>query len=192
MSVRAMHIIKFLPAAMLTGMLFITACENDLKKIQELSANVNTSIQSTKGVDVIYSDSTRVKAHMISPLMVEYKDIKKPYVSMPKGVKIIFYDENLEVSSTVVADSAVRRETDGVIELHKNVIAVNDKKETFTSDELIWDEKSKKVYSNKLVQIKLATGTVLNGTSFISNQKLSPWTMNQSTGQIHVNENFSQ
>ncbi|MGZ3764638.1 MAG: hypothetical protein ACXVA2_08230, partial [Mucilaginibacter sp.] len=63
----------FLPVV-IAGMALITGCENDLKDLQKISANeVSKPIERYTGVDVIYSDSARVKAHMTSPLMLNYK-----------------------------------------------------------------------------------------------------------------------
>jgi LPS export ABC transporter protein LptC len=176
----------FLPVAI--ACITLTGCENDLKDIQKISASeVNKPVERYTGVDVIYSDSAKVKAHMTSPLMLDYSKVKKPYIEMPKGVKVVFYDNNLVESSTIVADYAIRREAEKVIELRKNVVGTNAKGDTFTSDELIWDENTKQIHSNKLVHVKMADGSITDGTSFISDENFNHWTLTQGTGIIHVN-----
>lgn len=176
----------FLPV-LITAITMATGCENSLKDIQKISANeVSKPVERYTGVDVIYSDSARVKAHMTAPLMLNYK-VKKPYTEMPKGVKIVFYDNNLKESSTVVADYAIRREMEKIIELHKNVVGTNAKGDIFSSDELIWDENTKQIHSNTLVHVKLMDGSVTNGTSFTSDENFDHWTMMQGSGKIHVN-----
>src|ERR1700761_4475223 len=68
----------------------LTGCENDLKDLQKISASeANKPVERYTGVDVIYSDSAKVKAHMTSPLMLDYSKVAKPYTEMPKGVKVI-------------------------------------------------------------------------------------------------------
>jgi LPS export ABC transporter protein LptC len=177
----------FLPVV-IAGMAFLTACENDLRDLQKISANeVNKPIERFTGVDVIYSDSAKVKAHMTAPLMINYK-VKKPYTEMPKGVKIIFYDNNLVESSTIVADYAIRREVEKIIELRKNVVGTNAKGDTFSSEELIWDEATKQIHSNQLVHVKMADGSITDGTSFTSDENFDHWIMQQGKGIIHVND----
>src|SRR5476651_1899440 len=116
-------------AALLVGMLLLNACENDLNKIKEISAKQSTSaIDSTTNVDVIYSDSARVKLHMTAPLLLQHSDVKNPektYDEMPRGVKIVFYDTTRKVSGTIVADSAIQHTKAKIIEFHKNVVATN-------------------------------------------------------------------
>jgi LPS export ABC transporter protein LptC len=176
----------FLPVV-IAGMALITGCENDLKDIQKISASeVNKPIERYTDVDVIYSDSAKVKAHMTAPLMINYK-VKKPYTEMPKGVKVTFYDNNLNVSSNIVADYAIRHEQEKVIELRKNVVGTNVKGDTFTSDELIWDENTRQIHSSKQVHVKMADGSITDGTSFTSDENFNHWTLTQGTGIIHVN-----
>jgi LPS export ABC transporter protein LptC len=106
---------------------------------------------------------------------------------MPKGVKVIFYDNNLVESSTITADYAVRRDVEKTIELRKNVVGTNAKGDTFTSDELIWDENTKQIHSNKLVHIKMADGSITDGSGFTSDENFNHWILTQGTGIIHVN-----
>jgi LPS export ABC transporter protein LptC len=176
----------FLPV-IIAGMAILTGCENDLKDLRRISAKeVNQQGERYTGVDVVYSDSAKVKAHMTAPVMISYK-VKNPYTEMPKGVKVIFYDNNLNVSSTITSKYAVRRETEKVIELRDNVVGTNVKGDTFMSDELIWDENTKQIHSNKLVHVKMSDGSITNGTSFISDENLNHWTMNSANGIFNVN-----
>lgn len=185
--IRAKHIANLFLPVIIAGLALLTGCENDLKDIQKISAaEVNKPIEKYTGVDVIYSDSAKVKAHMTAPVMINYK-VKNPYTEMPKGVKVIFYDNDLKESSTISADQGVYRETEKVIELHKNVVGTNAKGDTFSSEELIWDQNTKQIHSNQLVHVKLADGSVTDGTTFVSDENFNHWTMTQASGLFHVN-----
>ena len=175
----------FLPLAMV-GIALITGCENDLKDIQKISASeVNKPIERYTNVDVIYSDSAKVKAHMTAPLMIIYK-IKKQYTEMPKGVKVVFYNSALIESGTITANYAIYRKKDKIIVLRKNVVGTNVKGETFTSDELIWDQNTKQVTSNQLVHVRMTDGTALDGTSFTSDEGLNHWKFGGAHGPIQI------
>ncbi|MCJ8210738.1 LPS export ABC transporter periplasmic protein LptC [Mucilaginibacter sp. RS28] len=173
--------------------LLLAGCEeNDLKKVREIASMQETKpVQRTTGVDVIYSDSAKVKARLTSPLMLEYTEGKKPYTEMPKGVKVVFFDANLKMSSSVVADYAIRYNNEHLIELRKNVVATNAKGDKFMSDELIWEEITNKVTSQKPVTIITTDGSVINGASLKTNQKFDPWDISQTTGKFPVNQNIA-
>lgn len=176
--------------ALLVCMLSLSSCENSLNDIKKISSKEEDKpISISKGVDIIYSDSAKVKAHLTTPLMIESDNT---FQEMPKGVKIIFYDDDLKEKGNIVSDYAIRREKDNIIEFRKNVVATNTRGETFKSDELIYDQTNKKLYSNKPVQITMANGNVMNGTNFSSNETLYPWQMNQSSGTFHVTDDLGK
>lgn len=179
--------------ALFICMLILSSCENSLNDIKKIaSAEENKPISKSTGVDVIYSDSAKVKARLTAPLMIEYLDEAKPYREMPKGVKIVFFDDDLKEKGTITADYAVQREKENIIEFRRNVVATNAQGEIFKSDELIDDQGKKKLYSNKPVEIIMKSGNVMNGTGFNSNESLYPWHIDQSTGVFHVEEKAVQ
>jgi LPS export ABC transporter protein LptC len=182
----------FLLPALLISMLLLNACDSDLQKIKEISAKQSTnSIDSTTMVDVIYSDSARVKLHMTAPLLLQHQDIKKPvndYDEMPHGVKIVFFDTSRNESGSIIADSAIQHTQAKIIEFHKNVVAVNAQGDTYKSDELIWDQVKKIIYSNKPVQITTTNGTIINGSPFTSDEKLVHPLLGKSTGVFQVSD----
>lgn len=166
--------------------ILLAGCENSLKDLQKISAaEINKPIQRFVDVDVVYSDSAKVKAHMTAPLMINYK-VEKPYTEMPNGVKVIFFDNNGVQNCTVVADYGLRREKEKLIELRKNVVGTNAKGDNFSSDELIWDENTRQIHSTKIVHIRLADGSIADGTGFISDENLNHWTLNSGTGTFPV------
>ena len=185
--IKAKHIVNLFLPVIIAGLALLTGCENDLKDIQKISAaEVNKPIEKYTDVDVIYSDSAKVKAHMTAPVMINYK-VKNPYTEMPKGVKVIFYDNELKDSSTIRADQGVYREKEKLIELHKNVVGTNAKGDTFSSEELIWDQNTKQIHSNQPVHVKFADGGFQDGTSFVSDDNFNHWNLVQGKGIINVN-----
>jgi len=177
--------------AVIAGVALLSACENDLKAIQKISSQeVSKPVNRTTGVDVIMSEDAVVKVHMTAPLLLEYLD--KNYKEMPNGLKVVEYDSLMKESSVLTADYGIQRANENIIELRRNVVAVNAKGETFKSDELIMDMVKKEYHSDKPVQVTFADGTFLSGTNFKSDQAMAHWTMGNTTGQIPVNQNLGQ
>jgi len=177
----------FLPALLITALLF-SACENDLNQVKRISTQeANNKIDSSKSVEIIYSDSAHVKSRVITPLLLTF-NLTVPYHMMPKGVKIIFFDKNLVATTTVTADSAITRNNDKIIELHRNVVLVTNKGDVFKSEELIWDQFKKQLYSNQHWDLNKADGTMLNGLHFTSDETFSHATGDSGTGVIVTKE----
>jgi len=172
-----------------TCLLFLSACENSLNDIQKIaSKEEDKPISTSKGVDVIYSDSAKVKARLLTPLMIEMDDPNKGYQEMPKGVKIIFYDDFMKQKGTITSDYAIRLQKENTITFRRNVVATNAQGETFKSEELVYDQTRKKIYTQKPVTINMGNGTVMQGIGATSNESLYPWTIEQSTGTFPVDE----
>lgn len=170
-------------AVFITGILLQFSCENDLRDVEQISAKkLIVPVDRSTGVEIIYSDSARVKAKLITPELLNYKT-DKPYLEMKKGVTVIFYDQDQQETSRVKSDYAIRREREYIIELKRNVVVTNVKGETFKSEELIWDENKKRFYSNRLVSIT-SKDNVLFGTSFWANEDFSYYEIVQSTGDL--------
>lgn len=194
---RANYLLFFFMATGLAGMSLLSACTNDLKKIQEISQKVvNSPADTTRGVDIIYSDSAIVKAHLFAPLMLEYgADSDTSKMVLPKGVKIIFYDNQQQQQGTIIADTAYYMKTKQLIKFRKNVVLTSVKGDIFESDELDYDQFNNKITSTKPVDITTANGNKTHGTSFtalITNGTLSSYTIQNQTAVFYTNSNFGK
>jgi len=175
-----------------TGMLWLSACENDLENIKKL-ANMNSgsAIDTTRGVDIIYSDSAIVKGRMKTPLLIKYFT-EKPYDIMPEGVKVISFDKYGKEEGNIVADSAVQLENENITKFYKNVVATTSDGSTFKSEEMIWDQPKKIIFSNKRIEITRPNGDVTYGSRFTSDDKLEHPQIMGMTGEFEVPENQMQ
>lgn len=162
------------------------ACESDLNRAKEIALQQKVPVETTIGAEIIYSDSAKVKAKLKAPILLHYKS-NTPYYEMPKGIDVVFYDENLKPTSTVTSDFAIRRENEKVVELRNNVVAKNAEGKVFKSEELFWDENTKKFYSNQLVTIITESATI-SGTSFWALEDFSYYEIKQGSGPIQFNE----
>lgn len=167
---------------------FLTGCENDLNNVRAIELRQQGEVEFTQEAEIIFSDSAKVKAKLKTPELYNHK-IKDPYYEMPKGIEVVFFDEFQKQSSKVTSEYAIRKENQRIIELRKNVVAVNNKGETFRSEELIWDENLKRFYSNKVVHISTNKATI-SGTSFWATEDFSYYEIVQGAGPIQFNEDL--
>ncbi len=173
-------------AGIMSTWFLIAACENDLKDV-ELISSQKTSVQvdTSKSVEVIYSDSAIVKAKLMAPEVLYFKTAD-PYYEMPKGVRVIFFDAYQKENGQTTSDYAVTRESQKIVELRKNVVIINSKGETLKSDEVVWDQNKHRFYSDKVVTLTAANGSILYGTGFWADESLKNYNIYQATGNINV------
>lgn len=128
-----------------------SACENELRDAKTISAkDVEQSIERTTGVEALYSDSARVKARLTTPLMLHYK-AANPYYEWPDGLTVVFYDDNQQEQNRVRSDYAIRKENERIVELRNNVVITTRAGDVLKSDQIFWDQNTRKFYSDKLL-----------------------------------------
>ena len=110
-----------------------------------------------------------------------------PYLEMPKGLKVIFYDALLQVKSRLTADYGIRYEHEQKMEARKNVVVVNEKGEQLNTEHLIWDERREKLLSDEFVKIT-RKDEIIYGTGFEANQDFTRYKIFNIKGTISVNK----
>ncbi|MEY4594078.1 MAG: hypothetical protein RIQ47_488 [Bacteroidota bacterium] len=172
---------------MLLSVIFIAinACENDLDKVKLYEKGTAGPVESAKNIKILYSDSGAVKVEITAPVLDRY-DSERPYTEMPKGVKAIFYNDRMEVTSRLSANYAIRYDRDLKLEARKNVVVVNERGEQLTTEHLIWDERRQMLNSDEFVKIT-TKDEIIYGNGFEANQDFSQYRIFNIKGIISVN-----
>ncbi len=140
-------------------------------------------------MEIIYSDSGKVQVKLLAPIIKQYTKIERPYLEFPEGIHLFFYNDQLEYTSELQADYAIYYTEEKFWFAKGNVVAENyEKQEKLNTEELFWDEKTKKVYSNSFSRIENKDGTFYGQQGFEANQKLTNWKLKGSRGTLHVKD----
>jgi hypothetical protein len=184
----------FLYGLFLVLPLFLASCgDDDLKNANAVaSSKVTLTRERTIGVDIIYSDSARVKAKGSAPILDKVTPSNgSSYQEMVKGVNIDFYNPNGTIDGNLVCEYAIRKDTELKTEFRKNVVVKNSKGDTFSSQELIWDESKKYFYSNQRVYVKGVDGSIGEGINFKAPQDFSTYEMDSGNGELNMKESVA-
>jgi hypothetical protein len=174
-------------------MVTISACgDDDLKKANTISSKkITLTTDRSLDVEIIYSDSAKVKAKGFAPILDKVTpSVGNVYSEMPKGVNIIFYDEFLRQKGSIKSDYAINKETEKITIFRKNVVVVSDNM-TFTTEELTWDE-NKKMYTSPYGTVTGKDGTILTGSSFTAPHDFSTYEINTASGQTYFDGKLTQ
>lgn len=137
---------------------------------------------STRNVSTLISDSGYTKYKVVTPLWNVYGgDDRETYWSFPEGVYLRQLDHELEVVSTVAADSAHYFPNRKLWELFGDVEIDQKGKAYFYSERIYFDDRNKQIYSDTFIRIKTPTQT-LEGIGFESNQELTRYRVLKPTG----------
>ena len=122
------HNIKNIATIFLVAMFF--SCGNDLKEVQDFLADKNLPVGVAKNVNLIHTDSGRVKTKLRTPLLHDFSNrTEHPYQEFPNGIEIITFDKYGD-SIILTADYTKTYSKTGISEVSKNVVVTNHKEKT--------------------------------------------------------------
>jgi len=178
---------KFRIAALLGGAaILFYACENNIEEIKAFSSPENLPVMEAENFQTLSTDSGEVRFSMKAPKLLKFENDGNAYIEFPEGVKLVKYDENGNIISSISADYARQYEKEKKWEAKNNVVATNAKGDTLKTELLNWEEKTGKIYSNEFVKI-IRPDQIITGIGFESNQNLENWKIKNPKGTIYVN-----
>lgn len=171
----------------LTGTIFFISCENDIEKINAFGEEKNLPVRVGYDVETAYTDSGLLKGKLIAPELMVFQEKDDTYIEFPKGIKVIFYNESGEQTSVITSNYAINYPKKQLWIAKHNVVAKNEKegKELYT-EELYWDQKLGKIYSEVYSKIINPDGTFYGEKGFEADQDMSKWKLKQSKGEVNV------
>lgn len=154
---------------------FCTACGNKEAETVDIQFDPEiTPSMTTDSVITLISDSGITRYKLVTDNWQVFDKAKEPFWYFPEGIYLERFDSLFQVEAKILADSAWNYTDKRLWRLKGNVDIRNMEGEKFLSDELFWDQKEQRVYSDKYIQIKRGD-TELKGYGFESNQEMTEY-----------------
>lgn len=172
-------------AALLIGAaILVFGCENDIEKIKAFSSPENLPILEAYDFQTTFTDSGQIRYTLKTPKLLRFENDGKAFHEFPEGVEIVQYNAKGEVVSSLTADYARQFLKDQKWEAKNNVVATNEQGDTLKTEQLIWEEKSKKIYSDNFVKIIREDG-VFTGIGLTADESLNNWRIGKLKGDAY-------
>ncbi|MFL9843086.1 LPS export ABC transporter periplasmic protein LptC [Flavobacterium rhizosphaerae] len=162
---------------------FLLSCESNLKDVQRMNATSFNPAGITEDINLKYTDSGKIKAILISPLMNDFTNLQYGFNEFPKGVNVTFYD-NKGGKSHVVADYAITYEETSIIDLQGNVKLSTDDGKVLQTEQLYYDQKNEWFYTEKYFKFTDGEGEY-EGPGIDFSKDFSVFNMQQNSGRIN-------
>lgn len=171
----------------MAALCFLCSCEEEItprvKDPETQPTQISVDLVSTESRDGFRS------YRMTTPLMERYELAKAPFAEFTKGIRVITYnDSTAMIESELTANYARFDEIKEVWEARGNVVGRNysgDK--TLFTEQLFWDQKADKIYSDKYVKVLDGKATHI-GTGFESDGGFNVYTFRKPMGQIEMRQ----
>ena len=176
-------------ASLLGGATLLFSCSGK-KKPTEIDLEKLITQQSDT-LTMIYTKNGKKDYRFSTPLMERYELAREPYMEFRYGINIITFDSLGNEASNLIADYAIYYEHRELWEARGNVEGTGEDGRKLYTQQLFWDEKTDKVYSN--VDCKVVDGLdVFVGEGFESDSEFKDWVFRESEGRMWVDVSESE
>lgn len=164
-----------------------TSCKDDsnIETAEVTPSDLPTMM--TRDVETLISDSGVTRYRINTPVWYVYDEVDEPYWRFPDGLKLVKFDNFFRTEATVDADSAIYYKRKQLWRLDGNVNISNVMNEKFLTQQLYWDQRSHKLYSDSFIHIE-RTDRVLEGYGFESNEQMTQYSIRKVSGIFPASE----
>jgi LPS export ABC transporter protein LptC len=178
---------KFYLLLFIVSVIIFASCENDIEKINAISKVDTSPAERAENIDVLYSDSGFVKMKLTGSVLERFPEAEDPYILFPKGMKTLFYDRTLNITSRLSAEWGIRYENTQRMEAKKNVEVINEKGDKLNTEHLTYDQADGKLRSDEFVKITTAD-EIIYGTGLEANEDFSRYRIFNIKGIINLKD----
>ena len=143
----------------------------------------------SENLSVVMSQNGRRSYHFVTPLLEGYSQAREPYREFRKGVKITTYqnDSLSEVDAVLTANYAIYYVNRELWEAKGNVVVEKSDGKTLYTQQLFWNSRTKRIYSNVDSKIVQNNGRdVFIGEGFESDEEFKDWRFRRMKGRMEV------
>jgi lipopolysaccharide export system protein LptC len=166
--------------------LLIVACNDKVKPpVKDITDSDEIPAQESWNSKIMFSDSGVVRATVYADHIRVYES--QLVTLLDSNVLIDFYDRDGLHSSQLRADRGKVNDATKDLEAFDNIVFTSDSGTVVETDYLYWDHDSKKVRSDKFVEIT-SPKERLQGYGFEADQSLKNYVIRRISGEVELEE----
>ncbi|MCM1111273.1 MAG: LPS export ABC transporter periplasmic protein LptC [Clostridium sp.] len=174
--------------AVASPLLVGSSCSKDNKLTLDLTVEPETTpTMLTHDVSTLISDSGITRYHIKAPVWYVFGEAKSPRWTFPDGLYVEKFDDAMKQEATIECDSATYFEQQKLWRLDGNVRIRNVQNEKFLTEQLFWDQRYQKVYSDSFIHIE-RSDRIIEGYGFTSNDRMTDYVVNRVSGIFPVSQ----
>ncbi len=146
-----------------------------------------TPTMVTRPVTTLISDSGITRYRITAPEWYVFDEASDPRWTFPRGMNMEKFDNLFRQDATVTCDSAIYYSERQLWRLDGYVHIRNQAGQEFLTNQLYWDQRQKKIYSDSFIHI-LRDDKVIEGYGFQSDEQMNHYTIRQVQGIFPVSQ----
>ena len=179
----------FQKAVLLAGCLFVFACENSQRSLDEWKEQ-REMVEEASNIQTFFSQNGTMKAKLTAPKMLRFSR-DTLFVEFPNSLKMIFFDSLGKAESDLKALYGIYYESLNKAYLRDSVVVANVNGDTLWTPDLWWDQNTKRFYTEKNIRIFRKGDRIYGGKGLEAAQDLSDILIRKPTGTVTVPDSMS-
>ena len=168
------------------GTVMLFSCKTNVKDVDAIGHRDGMPEMSGENMELIYSDSARLKYKVNTPLYNKYNQEDKKYDEFPKGIHAELYEKDGRMVGANTAKYAKKLEEEMLWELRNEVVVVNSEGKKLETDLMFWDMKKEMIYSDRYSRLTSGDQIIEGNNGFKSDQSLKSPVFNKITGVVEI------
>lgn len=164
-------------------LLGLISCENDLNEVNRVTNSASKSLEVITNVEILYSDSARLKVRITGDTLIRYLVAPQGRDVFPAGVKFEFFNDSGRITSTLTANRAERILRKQQVICTDSVLLLSTNGEELLTNELIWDEPKKIVFTDKFVRLS-RPNEIIYSYGFKADQNFTKYEIKAISGKL--------
>ena len=167
--------------------LLLLACQDEVSVDNSVVyTEEDIFLERLEDVEMLYSDSARIQVRITAPTLHRYTETNARQ-EFPDGLLVEFFDQNQHVSGYLSAKYGIQSEGSYEVIVRDSVVWESYQGEKLETEELTWDERSGRIFTNKYVTL-IRDEEIVFGYGFEADQDFKKSRVRAVEGVVQVNE----
>ena len=173
-----------MPALLIAGILI--SCKNDLEQVRAVDIDNSGPERVTYNAVYFYSDSGQVRNRLKATKVEMYRG-DSSLTKISEGLEMTIFGADGGNNSVLTANNGIIHQKVGTMEVFNDVEFINAKGEKLSTERLIWEQDSDRVYTDQFVRITRGRDTIY-GNGMVAAQDMSWYKLTGVIGDFQIND----
>ncbi len=172
---------------MLSVLLSLAACQNEISEIRAVTDVNKKPVQTSYNAEYVFSEKGKISNKLIAAQLDQYQG-ELDYIEASGGFAMIFYDTLEREDARLTARNGKFTDQDKKLIAWDQVVLFNVKGEKLETSELIFEQDSARIFTDKPIVITTSNGSQIHGKGLISNDSFTKYKIIDPTGDLYIDE----
>ena len=163
---------------------FFFSCTNDTNLVKEFFSENHLPIEQITDAELLHTENGKLKVKIIAGNIERFTD-KQPELLFSKDIEIFFYNESEEIQSKLYSENAWEVKKSKIMVAYNNVNLISSDNRSLETEELIWDQVSDRIYTEKDVKI-ITNNEIIYGKGFYASPDFTKYEITNINGTFDI------